>query len=139
MNDDEAPGLFVPGADDAESAWQELHERTEQAMGRAYADDKIYSMSFTHDGIEYDAKVGESRRATEYPRTRGNRDYSRAPRRYASGNPIMAIFAGVKDDDPYLVWEVLSDRPSVWANPAMVGPRSVRAVRKFRAQPRSDD
>jgi len=51
----------------------------------------------------------------------------------------MAIFVGAADDDPYLVWEVLSDRPSVWANPAMVGSRSVRSVGKFRYQPRSDD
>jgi len=56
MNDDEVPTLFVPGAADAEAAWQELHDRTEQAMGRAYSNDKIYSLSFTHDGIEYEAK-----------------------------------------------------------------------------------
>jgi hypothetical protein len=122
------PTFMVPGAAEPESAWEELRQSSERIMGRSYSTRKVYSITFEHDGVEYKATVGQPRQAVEYPRTRGRRDYNRPPRRYASGNTVMAIFEG----DPFLVWEVFTaERRSEWANPALVGVRAISNVVEF--------
>ncbi len=118
--------FFVPGAEgeEAEAMWQRLHAASEEFMGRPVPNDRIYSITFNHDGVEYTATVGERRRATKYRRTRsGHKDLSRPPQTYRDGNEVQAIFAG----DPYLVWEVPAPA-SAWNNPAMAGrPKNVVA------------
>jgi hypothetical protein len=85
---------------------------------------RIYSIEFTHDGIDYLARVGERRHGTEWHKTRlGRPDDRRRPRRLPdSGGIVQAIFAGT----PYVLWEVPGDWPSDWENPSLIGtPRSV--------------
>lgn len=126
----DVPLFFVPGADDAEKAWLELHARSESGIGQRYSDRRIFSISFVQDGIDYEAEVGSPRQASEYRYKRGRKDYSHPPRKYSSGNVVMAILAPVEEGRPYLIWE-LPEGVSQWSNPALVGPSAIRNVREF--------
>lgn len=86
---------------------------------------RIYSITFTHDGEEWTATVGETLRGVRYKtvRSRGQKVEQRIP--VSDPATVLAIFPG----DPYFV--VTSHRfwgnvRSAWENPFMAGrPQSV--------------
>lgn len=119
--------FFVPGETeaDAEVVYEMLARRCGldeiPPLGQ-----RVYTISFVHDGVEYVARVGERRDATKWRRTRAGRpDTSRPPQRYGSGEIVVAIYEG----NPSYVWQEF--KASVWANPQLVGPRSVSQIEYF--------
>ena len=115
------PEFFIPGLDpeQAEAQWREMHDRSPIPV----TDQRVYRADCVHDGDDITATVGRCREHTRHYRKRSGRiDDSRRPRRFTTGNVVLAIFEGAvsSQSQPTLViWE--QGPPSSWANPSMCG------------------
>jgi hypothetical protein len=118
MTTTDPPNFFLPGAEDADAAWLALRRLGEHELGRPLLERRIYGLSFRHNGVGYDARVGEPRHAARYPQVRGNVDYSRSPQRYDDGPEVAAIFEAA-DDRAFLIFDTGQGMP--WSNPQIVG------------------
>ena len=121
-----APQFFVP------ASTPESQEEVYAQMAQSYRAEplpmaeRIYSISFEHDGDHWTATIGESLRGLRR-RTSGRGSQRREiEEKLADPAIVLAIFSG----NPYLV--LTDGRPvtakvSAWANPFMAGrPSSVR-------------
>jgi len=115
----QAPSFFVPTVSDKQ---EEAYAGFANWCQRAVPDsvDRVYSITFTHDGDEWTATVGEALRGIRrrYSRKRGTRVEHVAP--LSDPAVVLAIFAGY----PYLVvtnHRVPVDVRSAWENPFMAG------------------
>ena len=117
------PDFFVPFTDP--DKYEEAYVELASACGRSAlpAGDRIHSITFRHDGVEWVATVGEALRGTETVRRkiRGKRVEQTVPR--YDGSTVLAIFPPA----PFLVWHDNSSRR--WVNPFMAG--EPRTVAKF--------
>jgi hypothetical protein len=126
MSDDALPSFFIPHAtaENQEGVYTEFAKmcnREPRPLG-----ERIYSIDFTHDGVECTATVGEQLRGTRTMTTRGRERTTQL----SDPATILAIFPG----DPYLVVTdaaPLGKVQSKWVNPFLAG-RPKRVVR-FRA------
>ena len=78
-------------------------------------DERLYSISFRHDGEDWIATVGEQLRGTKtlVKRVKGKKIEGVVP--LSDGATVVAIFPGT----PYRVW--LDGSPSAWTNPFYAG------------------
>ena len=121
----DAPAFFVPGVHpaDLEKAYAELA----RFAGRSVLepDERIYSVTFRHDGEEWTATVGEQLRGHTIADPRARAQYRRISRPVSDEATVWAIFAG----RPYVVVTDSRSSPTVrsaWENPFLAGqPESV--------------
>ncbi len=123
--------FFVPGfEDDPDKGWETFR----QVAGAGPSERRIYSITFDHKGDRCVATVGQpvSIRKNIPKRSRRWREYGEnleAPR--FDSATVLAIFEGdpihrvVTDARP------ISDRPSGWANPFLVGSSGISASEDF--------
>jgi hypothetical protein len=127
------PAFFIPTVDDpakAEAAYAEFANEVGASVPPLA--ERILSITFSKDGAEYVATVGErlrgtrsiskKRRGKTFTETREAEDFA----------VVLAIFDGT----PFYVWTdggKAEDRPSGWANPFMVGPEDIRRIIRFSA------
>ena len=114
------PAFFVPAAtvDKQESVYAELAE-----FGRSFVapiQQRIYSITYTHEGDEWTATVGESLIGVRYQTSRIKG--VKIDRKQHLGDPaiVLAIFAG----HPYIVvtnHRLAGNVGSRWENPFMAG------------------
>jgi hypothetical protein len=108
---DKPPAFFVPDipADDQEAAYVQMAE-----FGRCAVPpigERIYSIIFTHDGIEWTATVGRHMQGVrgEWKRSRGQKAWKETP--VFDATTIAAIFPG----HPYTIFHTGGRSP--WQNP----------------------
>jgi hypothetical protein len=123
---EEAPTFFVPDvpAEEQEDSYKEMADFCHRPA--LPPDQRIYSIVYTHDSVEWTASVGRQLRGTKTTLKRGRE--LRTP--HSDSATVLAIFPG----NPYLV--VTDKGPhfgnarSQWENPFMVGqPNSVTRFR----------
>lgn len=119
------PQFFVPGA--TRESQEELYRTYAKWCNRPVptAAERIYSITFVHDGDHWNVTVGKTLSGTERS-TRTRRGSSNEPTRFLSDPArVLAIFPG----SPYLVvtnYRIAASVRSAWENPFMVGrPTSV--------------
>ena len=114
------PEFFVPMCkpEEQEAAYAELARAAGQ--GIPAIGDRVYSITYSHNGEIWTATVGEQMRGYGYKsrRIRGQRIQQETP--LSNRSTVLAIFPGV----PYFVWH--DGASNTWANPFMAGqPSSV--------------
>lgn len=116
------PEFFVPlvEPDNQEAAYQDM-AKFAGAAPRA-AGNRIYSMTWRHDGVVWTATVGETLTGVETVTIGRGRDrkYREVPR--STNDTVMAIFPGA----PGLI--VHDDKSKRWANPILTG-EAIETVR----------
>lgn len=109
------PSFFVPdvAADKQEEAYAFFAEQCHRAVPPLA--DRIYSITYTHNGEVWTATVGETLRGsvTRVKTVRRQRTERTIP--LSNPSVVMAIFPGV----PFHVWHNGASR--VWANPFLTG------------------
>ena len=120
---DEPPPFFLP---DVPAGEQEARYADMAAFAGCAAPpigERIYSITFGHDGIEWTASVGRSMRGKkgEMKRIRGQRVWKETP--VFDSTVIAAIFPG----HPYVIFHTGGRSP--WQNPFYSG--DVRSIRRF--------
>jgi hypothetical protein len=122
----EAPAFFVPGAtpDDRESVFAGLAKFAAQPV--PVIGERVYSITYDHDGEEWMATVGETLRGLRHQRARSKtRTLERPPVSVSDPAVVLAIFPG----NPYVVVTDHRFRRNVgsaWENPFYAGrPKSV--------------
>lgn len=116
----EAPEFFVPQAepDEQESAYAELAALAQRHV--PLTTDRIYSITFEHDGTEWIATVGKQLRGHTIANPRARAKKRRVERQRSDCATVLAIFAGV----PYIVVTdegAIAGGGTAWANPFMAG------------------
>jgi hypothetical protein len=111
---EQSPLFFVPGkaADEQEQVFQHLAN----FAGRPVPAQRIFSIRFMHDSVEWTATVGE--------KLRGKRTIVKRGREYVQSHGDEATVMAIFPNDPYIV--VTSRIPvgpdlSLWENPFMAG------------------
>lgn len=120
-----APKFFVPAAtaDNVESVYANFAEWCHRGVPKL--ENRIYSITFVHDGEEWTATVGEalSGKTLSNPRSRSKAPFY--PRTLSDPAIVLAIFPGV----PYTVvtnHRIAGSVGSAWENPFFAGqPKSV--------------
>jgi hypothetical protein len=123
-----APTFFVPAAtpetQERDFAWLAAYARQPVPQ----LNERIYSITYVHDGEEWIATVGESLRGTKRRVTRSKG--RKIERVHSLSDPavVRAIFSG----EPYLVvtnqW-LPENVGSAWQNPFFAAPKSVTYFR----------
>jgi hypothetical protein len=120
-----SPQFFVPHAEPGthEEAYAELARfagRRALPLGQ-----RIYAITYVHDGEEWTAQVGERLRGHTIADPRARAKYRRIERPVSDAAMVLAIFPGT----PYIVVTdggVVGVTRSAWENPFLAGqPRSV--------------
>lgn len=116
----EAPAFFVPAAtpDNQESVYADFAKWIGYPVPSPGK--RIYSITYTHDGEEWIATVGERLRGTRLRTTRSRG--KKIERTYPISDPaiVLAIFPGA----PYMVvtnHRIAGNVGSAWENPFMAG------------------
>lgn len=117
----DAPEFFIPKveADKQEDAYAVLA----QEAGRAVPPlgQRIYSITYTHNGERWVATVGEQLRGSVVKVSRVRKQKVERTVQLSNPSTVLAIFPGV----PFHVWHDGVSR--VWANPFLTGePLSIR-------------
>ena len=126
-----APQFFVPDVPDEsnESAWYQILAAFAQQPVPPERE-RVYSISYTHNGEEWTSTVGETSRGFRQ-RTIGRGAKKReAIDRLADPAKVLAIFPG----NPYFVVtdkDLVSRVRSDWANPFMMGRDSIKSIVLF--------
>jgi hypothetical protein len=105
-------GVSEPG--DAEAEYASLAASIGAAVPAL--EERITSMTFMHDAVEWVAEVGSKLRGTRWESRKIKGQKIDVPKREFGSETVVAIFKGV----PYKVWldtRPLSERVSAWANP----------------------
>lgn len=117
------PAFFIPNVDEAKV--EEAYAIMAKYCGRPMPSvgERIYSITFKHDGVDWTATVGETLKGIKYVMNRGRE--TRQP--HSDQATVIAIFPGT----PYVVFTSKgptfgADR-STWENPFWAGePRTIR-------------
>lgn len=115
MSAEPIPMFFVPFVEpeDQEEAYSSLARWCGSSVPPP--GERIYSISFRHDGVDWVATVGQRLRGTQLvTRGRGSKRTER-PRHHGDNATIIAIFPGY----PYVVCH--DNKRSQWANPFFAG------------------
>jgi hypothetical protein len=121
----EAPTFFVPAAtsENEESVYASFAEMANSPVPSR--NERIFSITFLHDGIEWTATVGERLHGVEKKYTRSKGKKIERTKRVSDPALVLAIFRG----SPYIVvtnHEIGGNVGSGWVNPFMAGkPKSV--------------
>jgi hypothetical protein len=124
-----APEFFVPEAepDESDSAYAELATLAQRKVPPMM--DRIYSITFAHDGTEWTATVGERLKGHTIADPRARAKMRRIERPRSDSATVLAIFAG----SPYMVVTdggAIAGGRTAWENPFMAGhPTSVTFFR----------
>jgi hypothetical protein len=121
MDVEATPKFFVPmvDADKQEEAYASMAEWCRSPV--LPLGERIYSITFMHDGVEWTATVGKSMTGAQRMTKRVRGETVERTRHHTDRAVIMAIFPGY----PYLVCH--DNSGSHWVNPFMAGtPKSVR-------------
>ena len=119
------PAFFVPAAppENQEKVYAELAK-----LGRCavpLVERRIYSITYTHDGEEWTATVGEHLKGVRYRTSRVKGQKVEREQRLSDPAVVLAIFGG----DPFFVvtnHRIVGNVGSRWENPFMAGrPHSV--------------
>lgn len=105
--------FFIPAAENAEQAEEVYGQLADIASTRPPGmEDRVYSITFDHNGKDCEAKVGE------------HINYGGA----VDNAIVLAIFEG----DPWqIVTSQAAGHASSWNNPAYVGKTSIRTAERF--------
>jgi hypothetical protein len=120
----ESRSFFLPtfGPSEQEAAYAELARWAGRSLPTG---PRIYSITYTHDGEEWIATVGEQLRGHTIADPRARAKMRRFSRPVGDAATVLAIFPG----EPYMVVTDNRLNPNVrskWENPFMAGrPRSV--------------
>lgn len=116
----EGPQFFVPAAtlDNEESVYADFAKWCSRPVPER--ENRIYSITYIHDGEEWTATVGEtlSGKTLANPRLRSKATFY--PRLLSDPAIVLAIFPGV----PYMVvtnHRIVGSVGSVWENPFLAG------------------
>lgn len=126
-----APEFFVPKAEpgEQESAYVELAAWAQRQVPPAK--DRVYSITFEHDGVEWTATVGERLKGHTIANPRARAKMRRIERPRGDSATVLAIFAG----PPYIVVTdggAITGGSTAWANPFMAGqPTSATHFRPY--------
>jgi hypothetical protein len=116
----DTPQFFLPKID-PEKQEQAYAEIARFAGARTAPDgERVYSIEFVHNGVEWTATVGERMTGIEHVRKKSRGKMAEFTRHHSDRATIMAIFPG----HPYVV--IHDAAAMVWTNPFMAGvPRRV--------------
>lgn len=111
----QVPAFFLPGS--TLETEEEIYAKLAKACQAIVppADQRIYSIRFTHDGIEWIATVGEPTTGTSRRTMRRKAGSFEVVNSHSDPARVRAVFAG----NPYMV--VLEPVRSRWVNPFMAG------------------
>ena len=121
----EAPSFFLPAAtpDNQESVYSDLAQWCHRSVPSL--DRRIYSITYTHDGEEWTATVGERLHGTRRRTTRSRGKRIEQVQPVSDPAIVLAIFPG----DPFVVvtnHRIGGNVGSAWENPFFAGrPSSV--------------
>src|SRR5689334_6459866 len=112
---DETPAFFIPDVPPEEQEARYAEMAAFAGLGPPPMAERVYSMRFRHDGIDWTATVGRPMRGVrgEMKRIRGQRVWKETP--VFDATVIAAIFPG----HPYYVFHTGGRSP--WQNPFMCG------------------
>jgi hypothetical protein len=118
--------FFLPGFADHEEAEAE-YARLAASCGSTVPpiDDRIRSISFTHNSQRFVATVGQRRKGHKWHTVGGKRDTQRPPEEFEDGNVVVAIFEG----DP--VHYIFEEGQSRYNNPQWVGHSDTHVIAQF--------
>jgi hypothetical protein len=125
----DAPAFFLPAAttENQEEAFAGLATWASRAVPEF--GDRVFSITFVHDGEEWVATVGEQLRGTRLPSPRSRAKKRQHPVALHDPAVVLAIFPGV----PYIVvtnHRIGGNVGSLWENPFFAGePRSLTRFR----------
>jgi hypothetical protein len=105
--------FFIPGTDP--DNWEEVYGTLAKLCGRDVppAGERVYSITFTHEGEVWTATVGETLRGSKTVKRGRSRVERTVP--LSNRSTVMAIFPDV----PFLVWH--DGEARTWANPFLTG------------------
>jgi hypothetical protein len=114
------PAFFVPAAtpENQETVYVDLAK-----LGRCavpLVERRIYSITYTHDGEEWTATVGQHLKGVRYRTSRVKGQKVEREQRLSDPAVVLAIFAG----DPFFVvtnHRIVGNVGSRWENPFMAG------------------
>ena len=116
----DTPEFFVPmvPTKNQEEMYSQLAQWCHQPVPEPQ--DRIYSITFVHDGEEWTATVGEYLRGVKYrqSRSKGHKVEQRVP--LSDPAIVLAIFPG----NPFVVvtnHQIAGDIDSAWENPFLAG------------------
>lgn len=114
------PYFFVPGAtsDNVKKVYADFSEWCGCPVPPQ--EERIYSITFVHDGEEWTATVGKTLSGKTLPNPRSRRKRTHHVRKLGDPATVLAIFAGV----PYSVvtnHRLAGSVGSAWENPFLVG------------------
>ena len=121
----DAPAFFIPGIDP--SSQEEAYAEPARFAQRSVPDhgERIYSITFPHDGEEWTGTVGEQLRGRTIADPRARAQSRRFSRPVSDEATVWGIFPG----NPYVVVTDSRSNPAVrsaWENPFLAGrPESV--------------
>ena len=129
MPETPAPLFFVPWAkpDKQEEAYTELAQSAHRPVPEM--SERVYSITFEHDGEEWTATVGERLRGHTIGNPSARTWKQRTSRKVDDEAVVLAIFPAVLDHEPYYVVTNSRLTPSIrsaWDNPFMARPKSVK-------------
>ncbi|HEY1077085.1 MAG TPA: hypothetical protein VGE51_10395 [Fontimonas sp.] len=122
----EAPRFFLPASstETAEADFATLAAFAKRAVPTL--SQRVYSITYLHNGVEWTATVGEALQGIRSAMTRGGNSEFSGGTTVSDPAVVLAIFPG----DPYLVvtnHDFVGSTGSRWENPFMAGrPLSVR-------------
>lgn len=108
------PPSGASAAGDAESDYASLAASVGSPL--AALEERIVSMTFMHNSVEWVATVGSKLSGIRWESRRIKGQKREFQKREVGSETVVAIFAG----NPYKVWldtRPLSERSSIWANP----------------------
>jgi hypothetical protein len=116
----EAPPFFVPAAtvDNQESVFSEFAGMSRRPVPKMA--ERIYSITYVHDGVKWTATVGEHLRGVRLPNQHSRSKKAQREEPVSDPARVLAIFAGV----PYMVvtnHRLVGNVRSAWENPFMAG------------------
>ncbi len=117
---EQPPAFFVPAAtlEDQESAYADLAKLSRCAVPPV--ERRIYSITYTHDGEEWTATVGEHLKGVRYRTSRVRGQKVGREQRLSDPAVVLAIF----EDNPFFVvtnHRIAENVGSRWENPFMAG------------------
>jgi hypothetical protein len=125
-----APKFFVPAAtpETQEAVYAEFARRAGRPVPKL--EDRVYSITYTHNGETWTSTVGETSRGTRV-RTVGR---GSARREYPTGLSDPAVILAIFPGDPYVGITnhgIAGNVGSTWANPFYMGALSIQSVVLF--------
>lgn len=122
--------FFIPDLREQPEAAEERWSRYLRDSGAAADSERVYSVTYLHDGSKFIATVGELR--IEYARKRGPRGgYIKDAPLVKHGRPTGTMISAIIDAGNVLYVWTYGPPFGGWANPSMVGTNEIEDIQYF--------